>query len=542
MAGSVRNGEVNYPELIGMIDSGILKIPEFQRDFDWDMDRTLKLLDSLAKGYPIGAFLLWETTESLGAVRNIGGQPLPEVPEGRGASYVLDGQQRITSLYAAAKGLDIGNKSYEVYCDLDADPATEDLFTQEADDTSRFVELREVLGDHPHHVYEGLSGVQKRRFDEVRDAFRFTRWPVVHVRDQPLDVVCEMFERVNRGGMELDLFDIMVAKTWRPDFNLRERWDSLLSELEPIGFGKLSSRTVLQALAAQVRGTIREQEILKVNRESIIEAWEHTTETIRRAVDYLRAAVPLPGMYLLPYPAMVVVIAQFMHENGLKGPDAEQSADLMRYYWRAGFSERYGANPTSMIPQDLRRVHDISKGRGEDVPVDWPIYWEDDVVEQELRTGSAVCRTLLSVLANAHPLDIETGARVVLDNSNLSRINSRQYHHIFPQKWLRTQGLHEHIHSITNIMLVPAGTNLRLGSKAPSQYMRPLARKAGKSWNTWLRSHLIDARGWRALQSDDFDAFLRARAQAIARRANNLQGFTREDMVAFDRKAAQEGY
>lgn len=539
MAGQVKNSDVNYPDLIAMIESGVLKIPEFQRDFDWDMDRTLKLLDSLAKGYPIGAFLFWETTDWLGSVRNIGDQLLPEVPEGKEGCYVLDGQQRITSLYAAAKAVCIDGKSYQVYVDLDADPSTEEIFTQHTDQTSRFVELTDILGDHPHHAYEGLNANQKLRFDEVRDAFRFTHWPVIYVKEQPLEVVCEMFERVNRGGMELDLFDIMVAKTWRPDFNLRKRWEDFVAELEPVGFGGLASSTVLQALSAQLQDSIREQDILKINRDDIVDAWKHTTETIRRAIDYLRRAIPLPGSRFLPYPAMVVVFAQFVHANNLRSPDARQSAQLMLYYWRTGFSERYGSSPSSMIPQDLKRVTDIAEGNGEEMAVDWPV-WREDVLDQDLRTGSAWCRTLLSVMAHARPRDIETGIEVVLDNSNLAQINSRHYHHIFPRKWLAKQGIQKRVNSIANIMLVPAGTNLRLGSKPPSQYMRPLAKNAGDAWRGWLRSHLINARAWEALQADDFEAFLRARSQTIADRANNRQGFTRDEMAKFKAKLDEE--
>jgi len=540
MPPQVKNTDLNYPELLHAIDSGHLRIPEFQRDFDWDMDRTLKLLDSLAKGYPIGCFLFWETTEALGSVRSIGGQPLPDVPKGTTVRYVLDGQQRITSLYAAAKGLAIGGRSYQVYCDLDADPTKEDVFVERADRSPRFTALTDVLGDRPHHVYGRLSAARKRRFDAVREAFRFTSWPVVQVSDQPLHVVCEMFERVNRGGMELDLFDIMVAKTWCPGFNLRERWDAFAAELDAVGLGRLGANTVLQALAAQLRGTIREQDILRIGRESIIDAWEQTTESIRRAVDFLRHAVPLPGTRLLPYPAIVTVLSYFMFQNDLRGPDAGQTAQLMRYYWRTGFTERYGSNPSSMVPQDLKRMRDIAKAGGDDVPVQWPLWWEE-VRGQELRTSSARCRTLLSVLANCRPLDIATGVPVILDNSYLAQVNSRHYHHIFPRKWLAERGIADRVHSVANIMLVPANTNLRIGSRPPSRYMRELERKAGSAWPRWLHSHLIMAPAREALQADDFDGFLHARARAIADKANRLQGFSRDEVGAFAGKRKQDG-
>lgn len=80
---------------------GTLKIPQFQRDFVWPREKSAKLIDSIPKGFPIGTFILWKTKEQLRFVKEIGGQPLPPTPQGDYSEQVLDGQQRLTSLYAA---------------------------------------------------------------------------------------------------------------------------------------------------------------------------------------------------------------------------------------------------------------------------------------------------------------------------------------------------------------------------------------------------------------------------------------------------------
>ena len=99
----------NYNELINNIESGRVKIPQFQRKFVWSLDMTVKLLDSIIKGYPIGSFILWKTRERLRSIRNVGGISLPEPPDGDIIQYVLDGQQRMTSLYVAMRGLKIND-------------------------------------------------------------------------------------------------------------------------------------------------------------------------------------------------------------------------------------------------------------------------------------------------------------------------------------------------------------------------------------------------------------------------------------------------
>ena len=95
----------NYATLIHEIGTGVIKIPKFQRDFVWSIDKTAKLLDSILKGYPIGTFILWQTDERINDIKNIGDIELPETKDGVKVKYVLDGQQRITSLYAAYMGV-----------------------------------------------------------------------------------------------------------------------------------------------------------------------------------------------------------------------------------------------------------------------------------------------------------------------------------------------------------------------------------------------------------------------------------------------------
>lgn len=100
-------GIIKYSQLLSDIEAGRIKIPQFQRDFVWSKTDSAKLLDSIVKRYPIGTFILWKTNETLRSIKNIGGLNFPQTPEGDYVQYVLDGQQRITSLYAGFKGCTI---------------------------------------------------------------------------------------------------------------------------------------------------------------------------------------------------------------------------------------------------------------------------------------------------------------------------------------------------------------------------------------------------------------------------------------------------
>lgn len=122
---------ISFTDLIKDVENGVIKIPNFQREFIWPMKKTIKLLDSISKGYPVGSFLIWETTEKLPDLRNIGNIPLPETPEGYLVKYVLDGQQRITSLFACMKEAHLNNRPYILFYDLE-----NKIFTDNSEDNS----------------------------------------------------------------------------------------------------------------------------------------------------------------------------------------------------------------------------------------------------------------------------------------------------------------------------------------------------------------------------------------------------------------------
>jgi hypothetical protein len=284
----------------------------------------------------------------------------------------------------------------------------------------------------------------------------------------------------------------------------------------------------LQAVAVQLVASIKEKDLLRIKREEIVAAWDEATESVRHAVDFIRQALGVPGVRLLPYPAVLVVASHFYHKRKLAAPDRGQAQRLEQYYWRVGLQERYGSNPSSTVPEDLKLAEQIAGARPGEVPIEWPVTWEE-VRDTQLRLGSAFCRTLLSLLAHEGPVDLRNGSRVVLDNQYLAQANSRHYHHVYPKAWLAKQGLTDMANSLANVMLVPAQANLRIGAKPPSAYMKEFRKKAGEAWPRWLQRHLITPAAANALMEDDFVGFIQRRARAIARKANRAQGLSDQE-------------
>ena len=99
MKGEITTGSIKIDRLRSKIIEGNIKIPPFQREFVWKQEQVIELLDSVIKDYPIGSILLWETKDDLPSKRNIGGFDLPNPTEDYPINYVLDGQQRVTSIF-----------------------------------------------------------------------------------------------------------------------------------------------------------------------------------------------------------------------------------------------------------------------------------------------------------------------------------------------------------------------------------------------------------------------------------------------------------
>ena len=142
---------VTFSSLFAEIEYGTIKIPQFQRDFVWSKTDSAKLLDSIVKGYPIGTFILWKTNERLRSIRNLGGLTLPDTPKGDAVKYVLDGQQRLTSLFVTLKGLSIKREDRmddfsQVWVDLAVDEDQEIILTDiEGRNPCEIIQLKDLL-------------------------------------------------------------------------------------------------------------------------------------------------------------------------------------------------------------------------------------------------------------------------------------------------------------------------------------------------------------------------------------------------------------
>lgn len=517
-----------YSDLISEIQKGIIKIPKFQRDFVWSIERTAKLLDSILKGYPIGTFILWQTDERINDIKNVGNLEIPPTPDGTKVQYVLDGQQRITSLYAAYLGAKIrkrGEKKTSDYVDIvvnigiDINKNDNQVITAEPTG-EKYISLNEVLNfsfSKAKALSDKFSEEELELIDSYSTAFKTYEFSTVVLRKEDIDSAIEVFTRINTGGQTLTLFEIISAKTYdeNQSFDMQVKWENFIRELKDIRYESVSSTVVLSVLSLVLSRTkeCKRKTILALDKQQIIDTWDRVISALRDSIDYFRTTYRIPVSHLLPYDSLLVPFAYFFYYKQER-PGAKQRKYLEEFFWRMSLSFRYSSSAETRLAQDIKRIDIILEGKRPNYS-DIRVYLDSpqDLIDTNFSASNSYCKTILCLLSYQEPKDFRDNGKVILDNSWLKVASSKNYHHFFPKAYLKGK-TELNSNSLMNITFVSDHLNKRkIGAKAPSTYIGEFADQ-NREINTALNSHFIDIDGY-GIESNDYEQFLAARAKVI---------------------------
>jgi hypothetical protein len=525
------NHNKKYESLFVEIDNGAIKLPMFQREFVWDKEQSAKLIDSILKGFPIGTFIFWKTKDELRSYKEVGNHKLPDTPQGDHVQYILDGQQRITSLYAIRKGIRITKDGKEVdYCDifinLDYDPEKdEQVVVTEKVDGKSYVSVHDVLSKPLGVFYRTLSQVQADQVEWYKNKLTGYDFSTITIKDYPIEVACEVFSRINTGGKSLTVFEIMVAKTYDESrqFDLAEKFELLRDGsddekecLRSAKFETLPESIIMQCVAAICLRAVRGKDILKIRRDRFIDNWEPMKASLFMAIDFIRTELRVSVSQLVPYPALLVPMTYFFQQTGNKKPTHEQVRLLEQFFYWAGLTFRYASSTESKMSEDFNKMDSIVKGEMPPYPRSELTIAPATIAETWFSAGNAYCKAILCLLAYQQPKSFDTNGLVLLDNSNLKIATSRNYHHFFPKAYLETAGPEHEPNLMANITLIDGYSNKhRIGKKAPSKYIKAFA-KDNKALASTLESHFIRDVDRYGVSADDYAAFIDRRALAIS--------------------------
>ncbi|WP_265823348.1 GmrSD restriction endonuclease domain-containing protein [Geovibrio ferrireducens] len=496
-------------DLISEIKKGEIKVPQFQRPFVWKEEQAIRLLDSISSSYPVGSLLLWRTKSKLATERNIGDFKLPDADDMSPTNYVLDGQQRLTVIYACFGAPD-EEDGFNVVFDLNKQEFSKKTDIKEnylfplrwIFITTKLLNFRTALSEHPE------ATVFQERLDKLIDIITNYRIPVVILKELTVEEVCPIFERINSSGTRLSTYDLMVAATWTQTFNLNDEVKAISEALEAKRYEEISGDTILKCLSAIKYTSTKKDTILslrKLSRAEMNSLVDTTKEALLKTVDLLTTEFKIYSWAFLPYEAILVIICFiYARKNTL---DQEAHIRLKRWFWSSAFAERYRGAADSLITSDLTRIEEYIVNC-KDVPgLLANIPSKDELASVLFRSNVSRTRAFILLLASLNPQNITNGAKIDVTNA-LSVFNQKQFHHIYPKAYLKNLSIDDRqMNLISNICMLSASENNLIRDNDPNKYIPNLIEQLDDRYEDIFKTNLLPilkANDYRKLAYDEF--------------------------------------
>jgi hypothetical protein len=512
-------------------DSDIL-LPKFQRDFVWKRDQVLDLFDSISKNYPIGSILLWLSKQKLRSEVNIAGLPFKQRPEEYPVNYLLDGQQRLScicgALFWQPKVGDedsVWNIAYDLkqkkFLHLD----------NISDPPSQFVRLNKLPDAAKYFSQVGLleTNGERELADEAKRFFsRFKNYSLASVtlHDMPIEDVAPIFERINSTGTKLTIVDLMRAATWSEEFDLVDTIDlQVLEQISAKGFDTIDRKAVLRILSSASGFSFSTSGIDRLRNKSAPElklAAERTVEAFELATDFLHDQLGVPNAEVVPYVNQVVILAEVFRRKPILS--AKESLRVKNWFWQTTISSYFSGWSSGQMDMDIQEIERFVTGNSEilEIGTHTPAFtiWKS----RNFRANTSLSKMLGLMLTHSGPRDLISGQKVVLEQA-LAWQNNREFHHIFPQAYLKTKGYKSDvINSLANFALLSSASNKKISNEVPSVYMSKCKELLGNDFDDVLKSNIISPTALTCIFNDDYEGFREQRSKDLHQRAQELCG------------------
>ncbi|MBR4737651.1 MAG: DUF262 domain-containing protein [Rhodocyclaceae bacterium] len=579
------------PEILSDIVKAKIQLPDFQRSWVWDDQHIRSLLVSIAKSFPVGVIMLLEAGgEAKFQTRPIEGIRLSDTSDAE--FLILDGQQRLTTLTQVLakkdavetrteKGKEIRRHYYwniEVALEggdrlEDAIEAVEedkirrssfgrqielDLTTTQKECEQFYFPCDQTLNSDAWEVALHKYAPEKyERYLQFRQlvlsAFRNYQLPIILLNKKTAkEAVCLVFEKVNTGGVPLNVFELVTATYAANGFNLRNDWhgdenqnapgrhkrlckEAILSQVEPTDFLQaISMLHTLELRRADMDAgkTGKSVQPVSAKRASILtmpysaySKWADKVENgFLLAAKFLRKEC-IKNPRELPYRTQLVPLASVLALLQDRWLEPRIYQKLSCWYWNGVFGELYGSTIETRIAND---VEDL-------------LQWIDNDTAAIPRTIADATfspdrlDTMTSRLSAAYKglnvLILREGAQDFFWKAKIRELDDEELaldiHHIFPQDWCEKNGIKRaRYNTVVNKTPISYKANRMIGGHAPSIYLEKLqtheqVQLADAQMNTIVESHLIDAN---TLRADDFDNFYKARKAALVKLIERAMG------------------
>jgi len=561
--------------LVQDVEKGQVTLPEFQRDFVWEIQKTYDLFDSFVLNIFIGSLIYGIPSFDI-TVREIDTRPrvgkgsrkklllvshtkeqIEKLVQVHGFRLLLDGQQRVTSIFRALKGYD------DVYLILKHEDML-DPNVKAIDTGKRALEqvLDEFRGDAPQgrvairlsDVYKMLHGDMPRDKDKVapfmqssklvystpkeaeesqefiayltqaknlEHLFRQEKLVSYYLLNTDQERFALFFERSNSKGIQLSFIDILAAKLYS-GFNLRQYIEEFKEDNPTVPLNREVIVRTISYIISEGKDTGRGFILSKLTTVHFNDHWKHVTELYCRCYEYLIANHMIVSHAWLPYENMLIPMMAFLrhvpHWNFANISEKQQSI-LTLWYWLAILSRRYSSAAQTYVLEDARVLEAVAQndfsttvGLLKKLPSDVQTVEDLRSVHKQY---DAVYKGVLNFI------NYYSGGLIGWESSAVvSAKDDIDDHHIFPKDFLRKKlkdsdsdnGID--IDCVINRSLIPRLANIKASNKPPSEYMQNL-RAQNNKLDEALAKHMVPAEIIDGTYDDVFEIFLDDRGTLI---------------------------
>lgn len=559
-------------EVMQNLEKKSVILPEFQRDFVWEIEKTYDLFDSLVKDIFIGSVIYGVpsfeiTTRMIDdrprkgpgrrkklEIKSYNKEDIKKNVQTNGFRLLLDGQQRLTSIYRALNDIDkvwfIAKSPSELDNNEDFNKSTleqilfkfsgqesPDRLSIKLSDAYKAMQNNYREEKQKQEFFKVLKYPQafgKTKEDEdgifsnyltitnkLQDLFKSQKLLSYYLLDTTLEKFALFFERSNSKGIQLSFIDILAAKLYK-GFNLKEKITEFNDEYPDYSLNEEILVRTISFMISNGKNIERTYILGNLTDKHFTEHWKHVCDLYRKTIDFLFKNHMILSLSWMPYENMLIPLMMFLRE--MKGQFSQMTERQIKFirlwYWASIFAQRYTSSSNESIIQDASILSQIAKGK--EIP-DKNYFWKlrsqvnsAEELNSYTKKGSVIYRGIFNLL-NYH----SKGLKDWKNTSNLSFNHSTlEDHHIFPQQYLKSEA-NSHkdenisfMDSVVNKALIPKLTNIKIGKKSPSEYLKEL-KKDNPNLSQSLDNHLIPPELIEGKYDINYMGFLKKRAEDI---------------------------
>ena len=513
--------------ILSQIDLGSYAMPVFQRGYVWNRDQVRKLMNSLYKGYPIGEILVWNTSTDSSISRGDG----PLTPGN--VNLILDGQQRMTSLYGVIRGVppkffdgnansftglyfNVEDESFEFYmaAKMKNDPAW--ISVTELMQMGASVYLQKRMQEDPSNVAFWLDHMAVlNRLDGIKSLDIHVQ--TVSGADKTIDVVVEIFNNVNSGGTKLSKGDLALAKICGEWPEARDEMKKILAKYSGAGY-EFTMDWLLRCVTVYLTGQPYYNALGLIPFDDVKKALPKTDQIIGTCLDQIGSRLGLDHARVLGSVFAIVTMIGYLRFNSWKLAGSAEWDRLLYWYIHAFLWGRYAGSTESALAQDLNT---INRGDGIDGLIKQLKQMRGDLMirPEDFWGWSTGARfyPLLYLLTRTNG-SRDWGTNLELKNGLLGKNSSLEVHHIFPKAVLYAAGKSKSIvNALANYAFLTKGTNDSISDRYPEDYFPEYRAKCPGAMDThWIPDN---PELWKI---ESYEKFLEARRVLLAKAANQL--------------------